>query len=198
MPFSASPLRCLLLAGALLLAAGPARAITLSIAPDQATYGVGETVTLSVLLDLEGTPAQVFDGRIEFDAALATGLDVTTSLDEQVGIPPFPDCGPGYCDVFDHSLPAPVFGLVTATVTLSADAPGEVDVVWNPAPLGIVGAPGTSFTIVPEPGAAGLVAMGLAGLAGHARRRRAAQPRARDQLAVRRRLFPRQHLGSRP
>lgn len=168
----------LLLACALLLAAGSASGATLSISPDSSTYTVGQTVTLSVLLDLEGAPTQSFDGRVEFDSALATGLDVTTSLDGQVGIPPFPDCGAGFCDVFDHFLSTPVAGLVTATVTLSADAPGIVSIDWNPAPLGLIGAPGTSFTIVPEPATSGLVAMGVAALAWAGRSRRSGRERA--------------------
>jgi hypothetical protein len=61
-------------------------------------------------------------------------------------------------------------------VTLIAQAPGVVDVSWDTttgfqelAFFGLANAPGTSFTIVPEPAPALLLCLGLLGLAGRRR-----------------------------
>jgi hypothetical protein len=71
------------------------------------------------------------------------------------------------------------------TLTLSADAPGTVDVTWYLGPdpqfgsqfdfFGLTNAPGTSFDItaaVPEPTTAALLSLGLASLASIVRGRR--------------------------
>jgi hypothetical protein len=62
---------------------------------------------------------------------------------------------------------------VLSIVTLSAQAVGVVNVNWHTAAdavqlkfFGLTSAPGTSFTIVPEPTTAGLLALGLIGLTG--------------------------------
>jgi PEP-CTERM motif len=61
---------------------------------------------------------------------------------------------------------------VLSTVILSAQATGVVNVNWHTAAdavqlkfFGLTNAPGTSFTIVPEPTTAALLAFGLLGLA---------------------------------
>ena len=61
---------------------------------------------------------------------------------------------------------------VLSIVTLGAQAAGVVNVNWHIADdlnqldfFGLTSAPGTSFTIVPEPGTAALFALGLLGLA---------------------------------
>ena len=70
---------------------------------------------------------------------------------------------------------------VLSIVTLSAQAAGIVDVNWHIANdfnqldfFGLTSAPGTSFTIVPEPHTAALFGLGLLGIA--VRRRRAPSP----------------------
>jgi hypothetical protein len=51
-------------------------------------------------------------------------------------------------------------------VTLTAEAPGIVNVEWanNLSFFLLTSAPGTSFTIVPEPGTAALLCLALLGL----------------------------------
>ena len=63
-----------------------------------------------------------------------------------------------------------------STVTLIATAVGIVDVAWETTPpvdlefFGLETAPGTSFTIVPEPGTGALLGLGLVALSAPRRR----------------------------
>jgi PEP-CTERM motif-containing protein len=181
-------LRVLLFAA---LLASPVGAATLSISSDKLTYNVGETMTLTVFGDDEGAIAYSIYGKLLYSGALVdngpnNGTQFQTLL------------GPGWTknvllatdDGVDASIDA--FGQISlpaqsadnlpgllSTVTLIATAPGAVDVSWDDSAVhpgfglqffGLTSAPGTSFTIVPEPTTAALLGLGLLALA--IRRRR--------------------------
>jgi hypothetical protein len=172
--------------GALVLAlsiAAGATAASLSVSSDKLTYLVGETVTLTVTGDDGGASAYAVFGRLDFSGALvdnATRSQITLVGQQgpwETGTLSSGDDGiSAHSDAFNqvryiqdtaYNLPA-----AFATVTLIAAAVGIVDVAWHIGIdaeqlkfFGLTDAPGTSFTIVPEPASAALFALGLLGLA---------------------------------
>jgi hypothetical protein len=164
--------------------AGGASAATLSVTPDKLTYLVGETVTLTVIGDDGGASAFGIFGRLDYSGLLVdNGTRSQTQLVGQNGnwlkgtlvqgddgtlanswafnqIAPFTD--PLSPDTANN-LPGTL-----AIVTLIATAVGVVDVNWNSDTgsgfellfFGLTNAPGTAFTIVPEPATAALLALG--------------------------------------
>jgi hypothetical protein len=165
-----------LLAASLLLAATTAQAATLAVTPDQGVYQVGDFITLNVVGDAEGAADFAIAGRLLFDPGLAeyvSSNQVTLMASE-------PNLswsslalshGEGIATAFNQitapfgspSIPA---DLLSATVVLRATGAGVLPVSWSieePGLLffGLADAPGTSVTIVPEPSAFTLVALGL-------------------------------------
>ena len=173
-----------------------ADAATLSVSPDKTTYLVGERITLTVIGDDQGAVSDGIFGRLEYvGAPVNIGTQSQTRLigvsgpwttlilrsGSDVPIEDHNFSGPSMAvsDAFHQrsatggeetadNLPG-----VLSTVTLIAQAVGVVDVSWyteaGPGQLnffGLTSAPGTSFTIVPEPGTAALFALALLGLAG--------------------------------
>jgi hypothetical protein len=156
-------------------------ATTLSVSPDKLTYNVGETVTLSVSGDAEGATTYGIFGRLQYTGSgSVTPQTQTQKLVRPGAINLVLTNGPGFSDAFQQ-----VVGNVTAetasnlpadnpfsTVTLLASAVGLVNVNWNTTAgsgsellfFGLTDAPGTSFTIVPEPGTAALLGLGVLGL----------------------------------
>jgi hypothetical protein len=170
-----------------LLLTSAASATTLTVTPDKSTYLVGETITLSVFGDPEGTQTNVILGRLLFPAELASYADSSqeplTSFGG--GLSWFQGTlvgGSGFAYAFyqigDQSA-LPVDGPLMASVTLLATAPGSLDYRWESAVggdqlrfFGLTTAPGGSVTIVPEPATGLLVAFGLVATALAVRRGR--------------------------
>ena len=166
-------------------------AASLSVAANKLTYTVGETVTLSVTGDDESASAYAVFGRLDYSSAfVGNGTRSQTQLVGQNGnwikgpLSAFDNGTIAYsyafdtvvcCAVADTALNLP--GTVSV-VTLIAQAVGVVNVNWHTTGdaetldfFGLINAPGTSFTIVPEPGTTVLFSIGLLGLAGWRRRR---------------------------
>jgi hypothetical protein len=177
----------LLFTAALLLSiANAANAATLSLTADKTTYTIGETVTLTVVGDDEGATAYSIVGRLVYNGALVdngTRSQITlfgpygawtkfalTQADSGTASGTFSDA---FQQVSGSSQTATNLPGVLSTVTLIAKAVGVVDVAWDNAPppdyplafFGLTDAPGTSFTIVPEPATVALLVLGLAALA---------------------------------
>jgi hypothetical protein len=166
-----------------------ASAATLSVESDKLTYNVGETITLTVFGDDEGASAYTIFGQLRYNGALVdNGTRSQTPLLPngpgllrwfQGSLLESDDGNVAISQAFNQvnlaALTADNLPGTLATVTLFAVQPGNVVVEWdttNPNPdlnlyfFGLLSAPGTSFTIVPEPEAAMLLGLGLLGLAG--------------------------------
>jgi hypothetical protein len=187
-------LRCALALAALLVAASVSNAATLTVTPDKTSYGVGETITLSIVGDAEGAAAIRASGFLHFDEsrvgwqstsqqALVSGGGALVWLvgGAATRCLKSPIDGPG-CAAFDQLIPIlqttdpqTPDNLLLSTMTLTALAPGVVDFTWDTRTIpglayefeffGATNPQGTSILITPEPGTAALLALGLVQLA---------------------------------
>jgi hypothetical protein len=160
-----------------------ASAATLSVASDKLTYSVGEPITLTVSGDPEGAFAYSIFGRLDYSGALVdngTRTQITLVPTQGTWVKGFLEQGDdgvsAHSSAFNQ-IPGPFAHADTvlnlpadnpfATVTLIATAVGLVDVSWSTTQFyqlsffGLTSAPGTSFEIVPEPGTASLLGLGL-------------------------------------
>ena len=182
--------RALVGLASLVLVASSAPAATVSITPERAIYRVGETMRFEVIARPEDTAVGAVFNRVLYDEDLADFV----AADQQ----PWTTWGiawselpllhsEGAASVFNQIFSVNLFvaddGPFTASLELVATAPGvfgyaletEQPTYWHsgfreqptylPAPL---------VTIVPEPGTAFLVSLGLLALARSPRRRRRA------------------------
>jgi len=174
-------------------AATAAGGATLSVVPDKNWYIVGETITLSINGDAQGaSSAYGIFGRLEFNGAF---VDILSTSQKLIGSGGWIK---GTLETNDTNASSPTSATVEAfdqlklsggsqtatspiaTVILLAQAPGIVNPIWNTtagsgyelAYFGLTSAPGTSFTIGPEPSTMTLFSLGLAGLAISRRLRR--------------------------
>ena len=167
--------------------ASAAHAVSVAIAPDKPVYLVGETVTLTVTVDARGSGfATVVGGTFQYDPSILLGGSMTQTALTAFGggplwiLPPASvlPCGGGTCFGFgqvarEPGAPAdqgPDFAI--STIVFTAGAIGTTDILWDtvgPTALtffGLTNAPGTSVQVVPEPGTAALLALGLCALRG--------------------------------
>jgi hypothetical protein len=162
-----------------------ASAATLSVVSNQASYNVGDTITLSVSGDAQGATSYGLIGRLLFDGSKATVVSITeNSVGTNFLTSGAPANGVGFAEAFNqinllggtaNNLPA---GNPFSTVTLTATAPGVVTFDWSNSLdfFGIAGAQSANLSVtiggeIPEPTTAMMLALGLFGIAIGGRRR---------------------------
>jgi hypothetical protein len=165
-----------------------ANAATLSVSSDAASYGLGDTITLTVTGDADGASAQAVFARVLYSGSGSVNF-VSAS---QVGMTSFSGglaWSPGVTagDASGANALNQLAGLMalapdttfSSTVVLTAAGAGTVAISFEgltggPTALdffGLSSGTGGSFTIVPEPTTAGLLGLGLLSLAVAGRRR---------------------------
>ena len=176
--------------------ASSASAATLSLDTDAATYNVSDTITVTMTLNIDGTEgagatsafAQIsWDGVVGVGAANSTQSGNLTSFSGGLNW----TAGGGLCvsgslcTMIDQLQGLTSFApdspdSITATLEIHANAIGAlnlqvVDGTFNVFGLNSaatqIGANAAAATVVPEPGTAAMVGLGLLGLASVGRRR---------------------------
>jgi hypothetical protein len=179
--------RALILATVLVGIAARAEAGAVTVTPDHSGYTVGQTIILTVVGDPQGGSAIGIWGRLLYSAALTnpsgiapiqntntiSGSPATVGpLHQGVGY-----AGYGYSDAFNQlfsTSPVSVDQNTTATIKLIAAAEGTVDFFWEKQADGLgnylvyfgttPSAPAATVQIVPEPGIAVPLVLGVLGI----------------------------------
>jgi hypothetical protein len=171
-----------------------ASAATLSVVSDKTTYLTGETITLTTTGDDQGATAYTAFGVLNYDGGLVdngtrTQVQLVGSTKWSLNPLAQADDGAGGSQDYSYAF-AQLAGTYSqtatnlpavnpfSTVTLIAKVAGVVNVTWDDsggpnqfAFFGLTTAPGTTFTIIPEPTTAVLFGLGLIGLVLGGRRR---------------------------
>lgn len=180
--------RTLIAVAALVGLASAANAASVSVAADQASYNIGDTITLTVTATANAgeTATAVFGDLLLTGSGLVLGGSVVPAgLQSFGGAIPWAlgtnPCTPVVCTAMNqigglNPLPVDNTPLAIAVITYTAGVAGIVNVNWDNSTFDFFGAtnqPGTSFEIVgvPEPTTAALLGLGLVGLAVSGRRR---------------------------
>jgi hypothetical protein len=157
----------------------------------QTTFNVGDTILLRVDGDPQGQSSLELYGALTYNGAITTTIGVTPgsflpgAVKQPLVLGVGEDCLPFGCtvysEVFHENSPSTTVGVSSSsTLMLIADAIGDSSVAFggedlnffdiqqyppdpNHNPAGVTTA---SFKIVPEPGTATLIGLGLLGLAG--------------------------------
>lgn len=180
-----------------------AGAATLAISTNKLTYLVSETINVTVSGNSQGAKDSQIFGQLLYSAALTDTVTSAQTSHTTGGLGtwvPLPlSRGDGFAELFDQTRlgAATVDQLQIASLVLTATGLGAVNLNWSTAGpaldfFGLTNAPGATFTIVvPEPGTALLVGLGLFLLAtgdgsGRADSARAAatRPKRRGSSAV--------------
>lgn len=173
--------------------ASSASAATLTIETDQATYNVNDTITVTMTLNTEaGDPAVLaVSADMSWNGAVGDGADQSSqsgALTAFGGLLPFSapaasGCiSDSTCRMLDqvaglNPLPPDPGQTITATLQILAIGIGTLDLTTGPVfdVLGLggatLGANASVAQVVPEPGTAAMVGLGLLGLASVGRRR---------------------------
>jgi hypothetical protein len=176
-------------------AAAASAAPSLVVTANATTYTVGATITLTVTGDDDGVTDNGIFGKLDYDGSkVDNGTRAQTQLGGSSGkwttgglnASDSNAVGPNTASSYAFSQISLSYNTATnlpgtlSTVTLIAKAVGTVNVQWdstNPNPslvldfFGLTNAPGTTFTIIPEPTTVALLGLGLMGLVLGGRRR---------------------------
>jgi hypothetical protein len=170
-----------------------AQSATLTLTTDQAVYAISDTITLTAVGDAQGFAATGLTGTVITPGNTTgnTGSGTQSQLTSFTGFFTWARIGtlvegipPGTFMMFDQVAPQTSGNIpdqkLTAVMTFHADTAGTASFNWltsgggllNLSFFGLTSANGVTVTIVPEPTTAGLMGLGLIGLAISGRRRK--------------------------
>jgi hypothetical protein len=166
-----------------------AQAATLTMSADKATYGVSETITITVLGDSTGIRDGGIFGTVVYDMALvsSTGTQTQTKMRGAVkwimgGLNtdlPILGTQDSFSQINGTTIPQTSTKKLTAVMTFKVEASGTAAFDWWIGEaaqrldfFGLTSGAGVTVDIIPEPSTAGLMGLGLIGLVVAGRRRK--------------------------
>ena len=169
-----------------------AQATTLTMTSDKPSYLSGESITITVTGDVQGTKGFKAEGQILASGTGSVDFTGASYAQDTLATQTFNGVVPwslGFLGGSDGVLFAQVGAItpvtiatddniMTATMVITAGSSGVVNFGWQTSGVlflkffGLSNGGGTSITIVPEPTTAGLMGLGLIGLAISGRRRK--------------------------